>query len=122
ATMHDPDSPLALDVMAQLRRKYESRLAETTIRLDPRLREAASLGIPVHELDPACDGATDYDLLASELDAANPAPARCADEDDTNELVTTSTAAREEFLSARAAPAPEPVGAPASAPPSTPPS
>jgi len=101
ATMHDPDSPLATDVMAELRRKYGTRLAETTIRLDPRLREAASLGIPVQELDPASDGATDYDLLASEIDAGNPLPPRTTEEDESSDLVAVSSTARSAFLRAR---------------------
>lgn len=100
ATMHDEGSSLASDVHAELTRLYSNRLSAASIRLDPRLREAASLGVPVCEFDPECPGAVDYAALAQEIDAGNPLPPR-TDEDDTEELVATSSAARAAFLRSR---------------------
>jgi len=67
ATMHDPSSELAADVLAELRRVFTDSLLETVIRLDPRIREATSLGQPVNEYEPGADGSADYTAAAREI-------------------------------------------------------
>lgn len=66
-TMHDPASVLARDLLDELRRRFQGRVAPVVIRLDPALREAASFGQPVIEYAPESGGAQDYDALAAFL-------------------------------------------------------
>lgn len=67
-TMHDEGSALAIDVLEELKRHFRRELVRAPIRLDPKLREAASLGLPIFEYDPASRGAHDYAALAASLD------------------------------------------------------
>ncbi|MFG0274707.1 MAG: AAA family ATPase [Phycisphaerales bacterium] len=67
ATMHDPDSTLAGDVLKELRRTFEGALLESVIRLDARIREATSLGQPISEYDEHATGAADYTNAAREI-------------------------------------------------------
>lgn len=73
ATMHDPGGRVARDVLIQLRARFERHMAETIIRSDPALREAACLGVSIHEHDRTSIGAADYAQLALEI-AGGPAP------------------------------------------------
>lgn len=72
-TLHNPESSLARDILAELEKRFEGKLVPVTIRQDTRLREAASTGVPVNELDAQCVGASDYAELAAYLVSA-PAP------------------------------------------------
>jgi chromosome partitioning protein len=67
ATMHDPESTLATDVLKELRRTFAGALLESVIRLDPRIREATSLGQPISEYDEHATGASDYTNAAREI-------------------------------------------------------
>lgn len=67
-TMHDPGSTLAEDVLAQIHARMGEHLVPVVIRHDRKLKEAASLGLPVNEFDPDSDGAADYAALAAWLD------------------------------------------------------
>lgn len=67
ATMHDPDSPLARTLLGELGERFEDRLIPVVIRLDPKLKEATSLGQPIIEHAPEAHGADDYGRLASWL-------------------------------------------------------
>lgn len=73
ATLHNPQSPLACDILAELERRFADCLVPVIVRYDNRLREAASSGVPVIELDPASPGACDYADVAAYLVSA-PAP------------------------------------------------
>ncbi len=66
-TLHEPDSQLAVDVLSELQRRFAEHLLPVTIRVDSRLKEAASLGLPAIELDADCPGARDYLALATHL-------------------------------------------------------
>ncbi len=66
-TMHDPDSALARTLLGELGQRFEGLLIPTVIRLDPKLREATSLGQPIIEHAPGANGAEDYGRLASWL-------------------------------------------------------
>ncbi len=72
-TLHNPESALARDILAELEKRYEGQMVPVTIRVDLRLREAASTGVPVNELDTDCAGTNDYAELAGYLVSA-PAP------------------------------------------------
>ncbi len=67
ATIHDPASALARDLLEELRRRYERAVCPVVIHHDMALREAASFGLPVVEYAPDCPGAKDYAALADWL-------------------------------------------------------
>jgi len=66
-TMHDRHNPLATDVLEELTRRFGDALAPVVIRLDPRLKEAASFGQPVIDYSSDATGAHDYTALATWL-------------------------------------------------------
>lgn len=67
ATIHDDSSTLAADVLHELRRRFERQMIPVVIRNDPKLKEAASLGVSIHEYDASSHGSTDYVRLAGVL-------------------------------------------------------
>lgn len=76
ATIHDPASALARDLLDELRRRYAEAVVPMVIHHDMALREAASFGLPVIEYAPDCPGARDYSSLADWIVARfnEPAP------------------------------------------------
>jgi chromosome partitioning protein len=66
-TIHDPRSPLARDLLAELRARHEQRVAPVVVRQDDRVREASSFGQPAIEYAPESVGARDYLALAGWL-------------------------------------------------------
>ncbi|MCC5785475.1 MAG: AAA family ATPase [Phycisphaerales bacterium] len=63
-TIHDPSSPLAKDLLSELRKRFGQRVAPVTVRRDEALRESVSFGQPIIDYAPASVGATDYRSLA----------------------------------------------------------
>ncbi len=63
-TIHDPSSPLAKDLLSELRKRFGQRVAPVTVRRDEALRESVSFGQPIVDYAPASVGATDYRSLA----------------------------------------------------------
>lgn len=74
-TMHDEQSVLARDILEQLRNRFPKQMLDVVIRLDLKLREAASLGLPVQEYDITSRGARDYDTLSQRYTDAALRPA-----------------------------------------------
>lgn len=64
ATIHDESSALARDLLDELRRRFDARVAPVVVRRDATLKEAASFGQPVVEYSPTSTGAQDYSALA----------------------------------------------------------
>lgn len=67
ATLHDEDNALSVDLLHELRRRFERKVIPLIIRRDVRLREAASFGQPVIEYDPGAPGSEDYTALGKWL-------------------------------------------------------
>jgi cellulose biosynthesis protein BcsQ len=67
ATIHDPTSTLARDLLSELRERFGHAVIPGTIRLDPLLKEAASYGQPILEYAPESVGAEDYSRLGDYL-------------------------------------------------------
>ncbi len=67
ATIHDPTSTLARDLLGELRERFGHAVIPGTIRLDPLLKEAASYGQPILEYAPESVGAEDYSRLGDYL-------------------------------------------------------
>lgn len=64
ATIHDESSPVACDLLEELRRRFMNNTVPVVIRRDVKLREACSFGQPVSEYAPESVGAQDYASLA----------------------------------------------------------
>jgi chromosome partitioning protein len=66
-TMHDRHNPLASDVLEELTRRFGDALVPVVIRVDARLREAASFGQPIVDYAGESLGAQDYSALTAWL-------------------------------------------------------
>lgn len=80
ATIHDPDSALAKDLLDELRNRFPKRVAPAVIRRDQSLKEAASFGQPVSEYAQRSIGAADYGALADWLNQVRVSPRRRQEE------------------------------------------
>jgi chromosome partitioning protein len=67
ATMHDPNQPLARDLLDDLRDRFGSGMIPIVVRYDHALKEAASFGQPIDEYAPDSMGAEDYRSLCEWL-------------------------------------------------------
>lgn len=67
ATLHDPGSGLASDLLDELNRRFGEAVCPHTIRHDPRLKEAASIGKTIVQYAPESMGAEDYAMVAAWL-------------------------------------------------------
>ena len=66
-TIHDPESPLAADLLAELRERFPDQLIPRMIRRDDTIRLAASYGVPITEHAPGALAGEDYVSLAEWL-------------------------------------------------------
>jgi len=66
-TMHDPGNKLAVSLLAELEERFGDRLIPQVIRLDAKLKEAATFGQAAIDYDPASGGARDYKAVAEFL-------------------------------------------------------
>jgi chromosome partitioning protein len=67
ATLHNPESALANELLEELKRRFPGKVVPQVIRWDQRLRESASFGQPIIEYAPDSTGAEDYRGLAQWL-------------------------------------------------------
>ncbi|MDX2018302.1 MAG: AAA family ATPase [Planctomycetota bacterium] len=67
ATIHEPGSAVASDLLGELHRRFEGRVAPVVVRRDEALREAASFGQIVADFAPESSAASDYANLATWL-------------------------------------------------------
>lgn len=72
ATIHDQSSPLAADLLGELRRLFGAQVSPQVIRQDMRVKEAASFGKPVCDYAPESPSAMDYAALAEWLLSQQP--------------------------------------------------
>jgi chromosome partitioning protein len=72
ATLVDPRTTFAREVMAEMRRFFGPALYRTVIHQNVRLKEAASFGLPITEYDRRCRGCADHMALAEEVLADGP--------------------------------------------------
>ncbi len=69
ATLHEPESVLACDLLQELRRRFGDQVIPTPIRRDLKLKEAVSFGQPAVEYAPESTGARDHSDLAHWLES-----------------------------------------------------
>ena len=67
ATMHNPEQPLARDLLDDLRDRFGAGMIPVVVRYDHALKEAASYGQGIEEYDPDSMGAEDYRSLCEWL-------------------------------------------------------
>lgn len=67
ATMHNPEQPLARDLLDDLRDRFGAGMIPVVVRYDHALKEAASYGQGIEEYDPESMGAEDYRSLCEWL-------------------------------------------------------
>ncbi len=66
-TMYDPRTKSDRAAYRELKEQCPDLLAETTVRFNAKLKEAAASGSPITEFFPGCRGHRDYQALAHEL-------------------------------------------------------
>ena len=67
ASMYDIRTKMGREILAELRKHFGDKMFKTVINFNTKLKEAASLGQPVLEYDPASKGSKDFHNLADEL-------------------------------------------------------
>jgi chromosome partitioning protein len=67
ASMYDIRTKMAREILGELRKHFADRMFKTVVNFNTKLKEAASLGQPISEYDPASKGFKDFLALADEL-------------------------------------------------------
>ncbi len=67
ASMYDIRTKMGREILAELRKHFNGTMFQTVINFNTKLKEAASLGQPISEYDPASKGYRDFLNLAEEL-------------------------------------------------------
>ncbi len=67
ASMYDVRTKMSREVLAELRKHFGSKMFQTVINFNTKLKEAASLGQPITEYEPSSKGSRDFLSLADEL-------------------------------------------------------
>jgi len=76
---YDVRTKLAREILAELRNKYKGVVYETVVNFNTKLKEGASFGQPITEFAPTSMGARDFQALARELMASQPASVPTSD-------------------------------------------
>jgi chromosome partitioning protein len=71
ASMYDIRTKMGREILAELRKHFSGRMFKTVVNFNTKLKEAASLGQPICEYDPASRGHKDFQYLAQELIASD---------------------------------------------------
>jgi len=67
ASMYDIRTKMAREILGELRKHFAERMFKTVVNFNTKLKEAASLGQPISEYDPASKGFKDFLALTDEL-------------------------------------------------------
>ena len=67
ASMYDIRTKMGREILGELRKHFSQRMFKTIGNFNTKRKEAASLGQPVSEYDPASKGNKDFQTLAEEL-------------------------------------------------------
>ncbi|MBN1787339.1 MAG: AAA family ATPase, partial [Sedimentisphaerales bacterium] len=71
ASMYDIRTKMAREILADLRKHFSGKMFKTVVNFNTKLKEAASLGQPIGEYEPASRGYQDFKYLAQELIATD---------------------------------------------------
>jgi chromosome partitioning protein len=67
ASMYDIRTKMAREILAELRKHFADKMFKTIVNFNTKIKEAASLGQPVNEYEPASKGRKDFSSLAQEI-------------------------------------------------------
>lgn len=67
ASMYDIRTKMGREILAELKKHFSEKMFSTVVNFNTKLKEAASLGQPISEYDPASKGYKDFLSLADEL-------------------------------------------------------
>lgn len=67
ASMYDIRTKMGREILSELRKHFSDRMFKSVINFNTKLKEAASLGQPISEYDPASKGYKDFQVFAEEL-------------------------------------------------------
>ena len=67
ASLYDIRTKMGREILGELRKHFSRRMFKTVVNFNTKLKEAASLGQPISEYDPASRGHKDFEALADEL-------------------------------------------------------
>ncbi len=67
ASMYDIRTKMGREILGELRKHFSERMFKTVVNFNTKLKEAASLGQPISEYDPASKGFKDFLSLTDEL-------------------------------------------------------
>jgi chromosome partitioning protein len=67
ASMYDIRTKMGREILAELKKHFSDKMFSTVVNFNTKLKEAASLGQPISEYDPASKGYKDFLGLADEL-------------------------------------------------------
>ena len=67
ASMYDIRTKMGREILAELRKHFSEKMFTTVVNFNTKIKEAASLGQPINEYDPASKGKKDFRNLAEEL-------------------------------------------------------
>ncbi|MCD4830673.1 MAG: AAA family ATPase [Anaerohalosphaeraceae bacterium] len=71
ASMYDIRTKMGREILAELKKHFSDKMFKTVVNFNTKLKEAASLGQPIGEYDPASKGHKDFLALAQELIATD---------------------------------------------------
>jgi len=71
-TLYDGRTRYARQTLAEIRELFKDMCFDTVVRLNVKLREAASRGAPICQYAPSANGSRDYNALAVEVEASDP--------------------------------------------------
>ncbi len=99
ASMYDIRTKMGREILGELRKHFGDRMFTTVVNFNTKLKEAASLGQPVSEYDPASKGHKDFEALAEELVATDTQTHRVEVVDVLQSRIEAISASAEELLS-----------------------
>jgi chromosome partitioning protein len=76
---YDVRTKMAREILAELRKRFGDVVLSTVVNFNTKLKEGASYGQPIVEFAPTSVGARDFQKLAREILASEPAPASTDD-------------------------------------------
>jgi chromosome partitioning protein len=76
ASMYDIRTKMGREILSELRKQFGDKMFKTVVNFNTKLKEAASLGQPISEYDPASKGFKDFQALVNELAGVDAAAQR----------------------------------------------
>lgn len=107
ASMYDIRTKMGREILAELRKHFGGRMFQTVVNFNTKLKEAASLGQPISEYDPASKGYKDFLNLAEELIGTDTLVHKAELVDTLEARIQTISASAEELLATIKEPQPE---------------